>query len=384
MATRWVPGALAAAALTGLLSSTVSTLATQLTGRRIGRDPSLSWAEVALLLGRRKIEARPSRRTILPGVLIHQAADMWWTIAFFGILAKWTSRLTPKRLLPALPAWAALTSAFEYYVALPWVQPWLIMQTPYWIALPVHLSSAATYPSFYLVRSLVAGRRQRHEEAGRATLAIVGVGLGLLALPAAMGALGRELRWPFKGRDGQTDRDFMVDMAHHHEVGVELANLAAPRATRPDLRDLGRLMAAGQAVEIDVLRRWWQAWFGGDLPKPSEARMRTMPGMPTPEAMRDLHAAGDDFDARFCRLMIDHHQGALAMAAVERRRGSDPRLRLFAAQILHTQAGQIEQMHAWLEGVTGLRERTAGASVGLQPLRSAAKLVAGREAVLAR
>jgi len=366
---------LLSALLTGLVTSSVSTLGTHLVGRRIGRDPSLSWAEVALLLGRRRVEDRPTPGRVIPGLLIHQLADTWWAFAFSGLLARWTWRLEPRRLLPLLPAWAFATSALEYYVGLPWVQPWLVMQTPYWIAYSVHLSSAAAYPTSYLVRSLVAGRPLPHAEAGRTAASMIGAGLGLLAIPAFLGRIDRELRWPLGDPARTVDRRFMIEMAHHHEVGVELAQVAAERAARRDLRDLARLMVLEQATQIDVLRRWWRSWFRGELPHPSEAEAGRIPGMPPPGAIDELRGLrGAAFDARFSKLMIAHHQGAIQMAATARRSASDPRLRLLADQIRHAQEGQIAQMEAWRRGASAVGRRLAGARAAV-PRRLLERLI---------
>jgi len=363
------------ALLTGLVTSSVSTLGTHLVGRRIGRDPSLSWAEVALLLGRRRVEDRPTPGRVIPGLLIHQLADTWWAFAFFGLLARWTRRLEPRRLLPLLPAWAFATSALEYYVGLPWAQPWLVMQTPYWIAYAVHLSSASAYPTSYLVRSLVAGRPLPHAGAGRMAAGVVGAGLGLLAIPAFLGRIDREIRWPFGDPERIVERRFMIEMAHHHEVGVDLARIAAQHAARRDLRDLARLMALEQATEIDVLRRWWRSWFGGELPHPTEADAGRIPGMPPPGAIDDLRAMrGAAFDSRFSELMIEHHRGAIEMAATARRSPSDPRLRLLGDQIRHAQEGQIAQMEAWRRQTSAVGQRLAGARAAV-PRRLLERLI---------
>jgi uncharacterized protein (DUF305 family) len=55
-------------------------------------------------------------------------------------------------------------------------------------------------------------------------------------------------------------------MAHHHDVGVELAELAAGRADDPRTRALGRLMVAEQQAEAQSLRRWWQNLYGSAMP----------------------------------------------------------------------------------------------------------------------
>ena len=59
-----------------------------------------------------------------------------------------------------------------------------------------------------------------------------------------------------------------------------------------------------------------------------------------------MHQASleDNPDADFARLMVSHHQGAIDMAKVELRYGTDPRLRRLAQEIIVTQQSEIELM----------------------------------------
>lgn len=328
-----------AALLTGLVSSAFSTLVVHLTARRLGRDVNLSWMEVAtVVLGHRSVERKPSWRTIVPGILVHQAADLGWATLFFGGLARWTRRLPPSALVAVAPAWATASSAFEYYVALPRIQPWLRMQTPYWIGLLVHLASAAAYPAHYLVRR--QNPASANERAfGQRTLVLLAGAVGAMAVPAALGAARRELSWP--AGDRCADREFLRHMTHHHEVGVRLADLAVTRSPQPDIRALGRLMAAEQEAQIDAMADWWASWFGGPVPPVGPAEAARIPGMPSSDEIGRLGAVtGKAFDRDFAVVMGRHHAGAISLAEDAIGNVVDPRARLLAAQIKHAQVGQ--------------------------------------------
>jgi len=65
-----------AAAQLGLLSSTFSTVVSQLSAARIGRDPAVDWMIVATIPTRDwAISAEPSWEAILAGIAFHQWAD---------------------------------------------------------------------------------------------------------------------------------------------------------------------------------------------------------------------------------------------------------------------------------------------------------------------
>jgi hypothetical protein len=120
------------ALITGLITSTFSALLIVFGSHRIGRDLSLSFMEVGTVLLRYSgVQMEPSWREVLAGVAVHQRADIFWALVFWGLAARWTWQLHPTQLLAIAPLWAIATSAAEYYATLPWLQPLLIMQCPY-------------------------------------------------------------------------------------------------------------------------------------------------------------------------------------------------------------------------------------------------------------
>lgn len=334
--------------LTGLASATFSTLAITLGARRIGRDAAVDWMEVGTVLLRDGgVRAEPGWREITAGIAVHQSADIFWATTLFG---PWIGKLRRRRkavFLATTVPWAVLTSAIEYYLILPWLQPVLRMQVPYWTALTVHLSSGAAYPLFFLMRERAGDATKGEVQLGRATAYLLGGALGAASTLALLAQAGYELP-PWRTRTApEANRRFLRHMTWHHEVGARLSRMAITKAAHEELRMLGRLMLAEHETELDAMRAWWQSWYAEEMaPLTAEERMH-MAGMPPPEAVDHLeHLSGVSFERQFLPMMIDHHKGAIKMAdAVWRQRG-DPCVLLLADSIRHAQRGQIARMEA--------------------------------------
>lgn len=338
-----------AAIYLGLISSTFSTIVSQLSAARIGRDAAVDWMSVAAIPARDwALSLEPSAVAIAIGIAFHQWADFSWALFFFGVLGRWTARLHPVTLAFVAVPWAVFTSAFEWSVLVPlfpfW-QPIFTLQQPYWIGFLVHLSSASMYPLYAWLRRYP---EEKPSFNGTAFLqvwvagAVAGVvTLGVLALFAVS---DRELPW--LGRDPETDQTFMRHMSTHHRQGIELASMAADRAASPHLQSLAKLMGASQSGENQILDQWWISWFGVSMQICSAEERAAMPGLLDSGQIEQLRAASPpNFDALFIKLMTIHHAGAVKMADDELRGGSDPRLRVMAHAIRHEQQGEIALMN---------------------------------------
>lgn len=64
--------------------------------------------------------------------------------------------------------------------------------------------------------------------------------------------------------------------------------------------------------------------------------------------MGSIRPSGDD-DVDFVRLMLPHHQAAIAMAKTELMYGRDPQMRRLAQEIITDQQSETELMQLWLK-----------------------------------
>lgn len=138
-------------------------------------------------------------------------------------------------------------------------------------------------------------------------------------------------------------------MVPHHRQAVEMAGLAATRGSSAEVKALAAEIAKAQDPEIRTLSGWLTAW-GEQVPAEGAGHAgHDMSGMMTGEEMEQLGAAsGPAFDSAFLRLMVEHHQGAVAMAKAEQAKGSYPAAKAMADAIVTSQGAEIARMNALL------------------------------------
>jgi uncharacterized protein (DUF305 family) len=132
-------------------------------------------------------------------------------------------------------------------------------------------------------------------------------------------------------------------MIEHHEQALEMARLAPDRAKSKEVKGLASRIADVQGAEIDMM----ESWLGehGEEKDAGGHDHDAMRGMATPEQMKELAASGSDgFDALFLRLMIAHHEGAIAMASDVKANGNNIRAEEMADDVIATQSTEIARM----------------------------------------
>jgi uncharacterized protein (DUF305 family) len=57
------------------------------------------------------------------------------------------------------------------------------------------------------------------------------------------------------------DKEFIRQMIPHHRMAVMMSQMAANKATKPEIRNLAQSIIKTQTAEINQMRQWYQAWY---------------------------------------------------------------------------------------------------------------------------
>ncbi|GGK84294.1 hypothetical protein Ppa06_43590 [Planomonospora parontospora subsp. parontospora] len=132
------------------------------------------------------------------------------------------------------------------------------------------------------------------------------------------------------------------------EQAVEMARLAAARASDPGLAELAAEAARVRSSEIAAMTGWLAAWGKAAS---GEGPGQDVPGLATGAEMAGLRRAeGAEFDRRFAELMIGQHRGAVEMAAAERAEGLNPAARRLAETVGTSRQAESERLEKILGG----------------------------------
>ncbi|MEU1281517.1 DUF305 domain-containing protein [Streptomyces sp. NPDC005805] len=174
--------------------------------------------------------------------------------------------------------------------------------------------------------------------------------------PAATSSAPASASPSASGRHNAADVAFAQGMIPHHRQAVVMADLAGTRAGSPEVKALAVEIRKAQGPEIKTLTGWLTAW--GEQVPAEDANGHTghgasgahgAAGMMTPEELAGLEkATGKAFDTAFLELMVEHHEGAVAMARTERSDGAHGPAIAMARDIIASQSAEIARMNALL------------------------------------
>lgn len=147
---------------------------------------------------------------------------------------------------------------------------------------------------------------------------------------------------------------FLWDMIAHHEQALVMSQYQIADGAEPRVTKFAREIVQSQSYEIGLmeayLSRWGQpryrdegepamGWMGHHMP------VDEMPGMASDAELERLgELRGRDLDALFVKLMSEHHEGGVEMAAAGAREVEDPAVRALAERIARYQRVEIKEM----------------------------------------
>ena len=176
------------------------------------------------------------------------------------------------------------------------------------------------------------------------------------------GVVARRADQPERARNGYTLADvrFMQRMIAHHTQALRMTDLVPDRTARPDMRLLAERITVSQRDEIARMQRWLRE-RDEEVPTTDQhgshvGTSEAAAGMLTPDEMTRLAAAkGTEFEREFLRLMIKHHEGALAMVAAlfsTHGAGQDTQIYFFASDVEADQRAEVSRMQSMLAAMS--------------------------------
>ncbi|MER6482764.1 DUF305 domain-containing protein [Streptomyces virginiae] len=155
-------------------------------------------------------------------------------------------------------------------------------------------------------------------------------------------------------RHNEADVAFAQGMIPHHRQAILMSDMVAAHGASPDVRALAEKIKKAQAPEIEIMTGWLKAWgekvpTGVGMDGMGHGDDSGMPGMMDDQDMDRLgKARGNAFDTMFLTMMIDHHEGAIAMARTEKQQGAYGPAKALADDIITSQTAEIAQMRSML------------------------------------
>lgn len=144
---------------------------------------------------------------------------------------------------------------------------------------------------------------------------------------------------------GNPDVDFVRQMIPHHQAALEMARIQQQYGQDERLKKFNDWVIFAQELEIAQMKNWLRRRDNGISHDDandyySEAMMRMH------HAMMDMRYSGNA-DQDYVRGMIAHHQGAVDMARIWLREGSDPDLKPLVNDIYDAQTREIGWLQDW-------------------------------------
>ncbi len=142
----------------------------------------------------------------------------------------------------------------------------------------------------------------------------------------------------------RNDVMFMNMMIVHHTQAIEMAELSDNRTDNEKILELSDNISKAQKSENRQMREWMNE-LGYEA-----GNHHPMAGMATENEMQQLRdSEGSKYNQLFAELMIEHHQGGIAMAQNFYNSGKNTELREMQGHMIEAQQTEIDKMRKWQE-----------------------------------
>ena len=147
-------------------------------------------------------------------------------------------------------------------------------------------------------------------------------------------------------------------MIPHHRQAVDMTAWVPSRSTNPDLLVMATHISSDQQAEILTMKGLLAQWGVQDAPDHDNSMDHMgmhIAGMVDGATLNKIQSlSGPSFDALWMTSMINHHQGAIAMAQTEIGQGRNSDAIKLAKMIIGAQQREIAQMNHLLMVSEGL------------------------------
>lgn len=163
---------------------------------------------------------------------------------------------------------------------------------------------------------------------------------------------GTNMSAPAGADFGDADVLFAQSMIPHHEQAIEMADMALDPTVgaSAEVLDLAGRIKGAQDPEIEMMSGWLTMWgMPMQMDTSNGHDMSSMDGMMTAEEMETLaNTTGTEFDRLWLEMMVQHHEGAIAMATDVKADSTNADVTALADAVIAGQQAEIDEMKALL------------------------------------
>jgi len=172
--------------------------------------------------------------------------------------------------------------------------------------------------------------------------------VGLMVLPAAAQD-GHDAGAKASTHAMKGDAAYVGMMMMHHQMGIEMAGVAAEKGQRAEVKQLATKIATVQQAEKKQLEGYQSRLKSVPPGTGGLARTHDMTGMPAMQkGQQDMErlkkASGSEVDRIFLSSMAKHHQQAVQMSKQAKHTLKDTDVRQFAEKTITNQTKEIAEI----------------------------------------